>query len=270
MDNWYFLDPVNQRGEKEYTAVKEYTIDRWYLVNGTASLTNRGITLQKGRENTYVEFHTRMEGLNLSLPYTLSAIVDGELKSTSGKISDVQHALAARGWDGDPTNRIEAYLSSVLDNIVMVRFVFVSGTHLVQAAKLELGGHQTLAHQDASGNWVLNDPPPNKAVELMKCQRYQLALSQHARCRMTDYNSERIQFLIPTPITLRTLPTIVHPENLKVRHLTGLQAEDGFTFTPLVYSSEGIVIAAMKLNHGLTDGQLVNTETVPVILDANL
>ena len=40
------------------------------------------------------------------------------------------------------------------------------------AAKLELGPVQTLAHQDASGNWVLNDPPPNKALELLKCQRY--------------------------------------------------------------------------------------------------
>ena len=40
------------------------------------------------------------------------------------------------------------------------------------AAKLELGSQQTLAHQDASGNWVLNDPPPDKTLELLKCQRY--------------------------------------------------------------------------------------------------
>lgn len=40
------------------------------------------------------------------------------------------------------------------------------------AAKLELGSEQTLAHQDADRNWVLNDPPPNKALELEKCQRY--------------------------------------------------------------------------------------------------
>jgi hypothetical protein len=39
------------------------------------------------------------------------------------------------------------------------------------AAKLELGTHQTLAHQDADGNWILNDPPPDPALELAKCQR---------------------------------------------------------------------------------------------------
>lgn len=42
----------------------------------------------------------------------------------------------------------------------------------VKAVKLELGSVQTLAHQDEDGNWVLNDPPPNKGLELLKCQRY--------------------------------------------------------------------------------------------------
>ncbi len=38
--------------------------------------------------------------------------------------------------------------------------------------KLEPGPVQTLAHKDENGNWILNDPPPNKALELAKCQRY--------------------------------------------------------------------------------------------------
>ena len=44
---------------------------------------------------------------------------------------------------------------------------------VIRAAKLELGSQQTLAHQDAAGNWVLNDPPPDKTLELLKCQWYQ-------------------------------------------------------------------------------------------------
>lgn len=39
----------------------------------------------------------------------------------------------------------------------------------MKAAKLELGSEQTLAHKDSTGNWVLNDPPPNKELELLKC-----------------------------------------------------------------------------------------------------
>ena len=47
-----------------------------------------------------------------------------------------------------------------------------AGGGLITAVKLELGTHQTLAHQDAAGNWVLNDPPPDKTLEMLKCQRY--------------------------------------------------------------------------------------------------
>lgn len=51
--------------------------------------------------------------------------------------------------------------------------VSITGSGIpIIAAKLELGPVQTLAHQDTDGNWVLNDPPPNKALELAKCQRY--------------------------------------------------------------------------------------------------
>ena len=45
------------------------------------------------------------------------------------------------------------------------------------AIKLELGTEQTLAHQDAQGNWVLNDPSPNFQQELAKCQRYYIKTS---------------------------------------------------------------------------------------------
>ena len=55
----------------------------------------------------------------------------------------------------------------------------ITGTgETILAAKLELGTHQTLAHQDAAGNWVLNDPPPDKALELLKCQRYYQVFSR--------------------------------------------------------------------------------------------
>ena len=45
----------------------------------------------------------------------------------------------------------------------------------IKAMKLELGPVQTLAHKEGD-TWVLNDPPPNKALELAKCQKYQQEL----------------------------------------------------------------------------------------------
>ena len=45
----------------------------------------------------------------------------------------------------------------------------------VKAAKLELGSVQTLARKEGDA-WVLSDPPPDPALELLKCQRYFAAL----------------------------------------------------------------------------------------------
>ena len=41
----------------------------------------------------------------------------------------------------------------------------------LKAIKLELGSQQTLAHQDADGNWVLNEIP-GYGEQLARCQRY--------------------------------------------------------------------------------------------------
>ena len=42
---------------------------------------------------------------------------------------------------------------------------------IVYAVKLELGSQQTLAHQDADGNWILNEIP-DYGEQLRRCQRY--------------------------------------------------------------------------------------------------
>ncbi len=91
-----------------------------------------------------------------------------------------------------------------------------TGTTKVAAIKLELGEHQTLAHQDASGNWVLNDPPPNKALELLKCQRYYCKIKNDRSDRPINvcYGSSAradntfSNFLIPIPARMRAIPAV--------------------------------------------------------------
>lgn len=74
-------------------------------------------------------------------------------------------------------------------SICFTNMAVVGETVTVCAMKLELGSVQTLAHEDAEGNWVLNDPPPNRGLELLKCQRYyQLFSSAEARpANLADY-----------------------------------------------------------------------------------
>ena len=71
--------------------------------------------------------------------------------------------------------------------------------------KLELGPVQTLAHKDENGNWILNDPPPNKALELTKCQRYFVSFGQYTIL----YKSAQGHLTLDTPVPMRTFPAIV-------------------------------------------------------------
>ena len=52
-----------------------------------------------------------------------------------------------------------------------VYFMFFEAEVSPVAMKLELGSQQTLAHQNADGNWVLNEIP-DYGEQLAKCQRY--------------------------------------------------------------------------------------------------
>ena len=179
LDNWYFADPINQRGQTEYVSsrTQQYTIDRWisagdntptwglYVVEG-------GIKLLKGSA-----FQQKLEkGFSSGTVVTFSALIDGVLysitfswDSSSGYYAIPQLNGFALAWNG-----VNGYTQIYNQN--------GTGAEIVQAAKLELGPVQTLAHQDADGSWVLNDPPPNKALELAKCQRYhQMFFSENLR-----------------------------------------------------------------------------------------
>ena len=88
-----------------------------------------------------------------------------------------------------------------------VRFANSSGQEIiVMACKVELGPVQTLAHQDAEGNWILNDAPPNFQQELAKCQRYYLKTVSNQYYPGCMFSSTNGVFLIPTPVQMRTTP----------------------------------------------------------------
>jgi len=105
------------------------------------------------------------------------------------------------------------------------------------AAKLELGSHQTLAHQDADGNWVLNDPPPNKALELAKCQRYQIfganTLAMHEAS-----DAKGCYCYMSLPVTMRAKPAMVG--EIIMRSVSNNTAISGATVSIASISPNGI------------------------------
>ncbi|MCH5195613.1 MAG: hypothetical protein J1F28_02795 [Oscillospiraceae bacterium] len=228
LDNWYFTDPINQRGASGTVSDMGYFIDRWKLTDGTVEITSGGLVLN----GTIVQ----------RLETTPSQAVTATYLTSSG----VQSAE----YDSD------AKTFSISGNGV-----------LVIATKLEIGGRQTLAHQDDIGKWVLNDPPPNKTLELMKCQRYFIALKQYevfkgANVRTGDY----IDFFVPTPVQMRAIPAV--SGNI----VATANSEIVWEYSCVVNGASMIRIRASHENHNIPSDLAVDFELREggAFLDANI
>lgn len=188
LDNWCFAAPINQRGLTEYTT-QGYTIDRWKAVSNNMKVT-------VNNDHTLVEFSGTSGNGVFSQPVKAADV--GIKPGDQVTISFFAEVVSS----GEGNVRLQLdndargiYLGTAIPAKIGQKVLYtttktVPSTHNINdliritiystkafsiklfAAKLEHGNQQTLARQDASGNWVLNDPPPNKELELLKCQRY--------------------------------------------------------------------------------------------------
>ena len=169
-DNWYFGNPVNQRGQVEYTT-SGYTIDRWSLqaINYGTLIVNNGYITLSAKDNDGLWQKIPTSQLVSGYKYTISVLTDTGLFSKTVTITEsFSHYL----YD----NSIWSFAAGKDDDVWLVYPLVIynqSSAQLinVKAAKLELGTQQTLAHQDADGNWVLNEIP-DYGEQLLRCQRY--------------------------------------------------------------------------------------------------
>lgn len=145
---------------------------------------------------------------------------------------------------------------------------WVNPGDIIYRVKLELGPVQTLAHKEGD-TWVLNDPPPDPALELLKCQRYFIRLVQHQLFPSTQISTNYIDFLVPIPATMRTNPTITG--DLFIEHVGEANYED-FTFSTVANGPGSLRVRAMKEAHGIPGSANVRLDISEgsAFLDANL
>lgn len=217
LDNWYLADPINQRGQTEYIGFV-YTIDRWATEGATIKVGDDGLQLENPSEGA-VQFVTNFEASRLIDNQVYTAAILAKNLVGSG-IMIIQHRAGMYTYLAD--NALSEGLTATSGQIstsgipllgITIRLEPHSSVKLI-AAKLELGPVQTLAHKDASGNWVLNDPPPNKALELAKCQRYYRKGMLRYR-RNPDYPSlfEPTADIIPIPMRAGGVYTLTNLRN---------------------------------------------------------
>ncbi len=185
LDNWHFADPVNQRGQTEYVGAG-YTIDRWYAQSSVSVLVKDGsvrvVSSKAAGVNGWFEYIPaevvkQLRGKTINI----SALIDSFENKGNAYSVWVRFASANGAYIGEVkaliSSEIVSAYSVVPDNAEQIRFglrvdasTVVDGDYVdIKAMKLELGSTQTLAHQDENGNWVLNDAPPNKQMETLKC-----------------------------------------------------------------------------------------------------
>lgn len=163
LDNWYFGNPVNQRGQTSYTG-GGYTIDRWRLfVDNVSAVLNGGVQCP-----ALSFFHQLLE-------QQIMDALDGRAITLSALLKN--NRLLSGTWIVDNSVTADTMIAEN-ETIVLFRSpwagnawgVYFKAADDVLALKLELGSQQTLAHQE-NGAWVLNQIP-DYGEQLSRCQRY--------------------------------------------------------------------------------------------------
>lgn len=185
-----------------------YTVDRW-ITDGKPVTIGSGIGVeavsflyQKIEQSTMDALHGKLitfSALTTSNGFlTGSWVVDNANQSDTRIAENDEFILFRSPWTG---NGWGIYSKTAM--------------HIL-AAKLELGPTQTLAHQDAAGNWVLNEVP-KYGEQLRRCQRYQFdvfdrtSAGQGYLAQVKAIDSTQAYGVLSTPVTMREggIPALV-------------------------------------------------------------
>ena len=283
LDNWYFLNPVNQKGfSSEAANGSTYTIDRWVksgYTTGVLSVAENGFTIDSTATTTSSQNRIR-QFIEAKLPsgtYTLSVLIPeitGEADIRLGNSSNGLIANKEVAGVGLHTLTFDS------DDIYSVSLGAFGGNSVTFAAvKLEAGDQQTLAHQNEDGEWVLNEVP-DYAKELAKCQRYQLRVGYAPGSSSSTpvgigfaYSTTSVRVFIPTPVTMRTTPAIEYMGSNTIATLRvrgNAKTLDIESATVTIYNN-GVMLNA-TVSGAVTNElyALVPTVTAGFILNANL
>lgn len=208
LHNWDFTNPVNQRGQTVYSGAA-YSIDRWKNRNANmeTEVTDTGLIIRNTSADTAAFISQAFEAKLPPGEYTFSVMVT----DVSGDVF-----IALYNSAGGYGKRVQVSAPGVIavtrtitatENYRTARIVLMGGASVsVVAAKVERGGEQTLAHQDASGQWVLNEIP-DYGEELAKCQRYQVDIGGYYPVAVNS-GGMSYTFLVQLPFDMRSTPNV--------------------------------------------------------------
>lgn len=179
LDNWYFVNPINQRGLDSYANSSGfYGIDRWKILPGLSNFcyveVNDGYVAIVNANTTpgnYIYIAQFFE-------YEITPAGVSRTVSIMDKDGVVRSSTNPNGINWVYGDGIYIYQDDAKSLVIRLD----AGKRLnMKAIKFELGSSQTIAHQDIAGNWMLNEIP-DYGEQLARCQRYyQIFATQSVR-----------------------------------------------------------------------------------------
>lgn len=269
--------PINQKGLKTYTnAIGENTIDGWklsgdglqrlYIETDGLLLTSSGQYKSYWRQIVDPDNLVQLLGKEVTLSFYLK--------------NDTGYAPACYAYRN---NEYFASVGAKVDDITSITFTipedttsfyiqvgsYGAGTVKFVAAKLEESPIQTLGWKDTAGKVNLFETP-NYCEELARCQQYQLALRQYFISPAVHFSADYIDFSVPTPIEMRTVPAI-EADGISIIS-DGKGNQTGFTLSVVAKLSNAVRIRATKTGHGLSFTDSVRFEVTGerAMLNANM
>lgn len=220
LDNWYFGNPVNQRGQTSYTGAG-YGIDRWKANAVTPNVTtikdgyielSQNALIEQTLEEPYSLCGKQVTASTLLTTglYTFTATIPSK-EELSAVTADKSLGSAYFVLDGKNVGYIDMLHTKSHSTVLRLR-AFGGYTVGAIAAKLELGSQQTLAHQE-NGVWVLNEMP-NYGEQLRRCQRYYWrtvspGVSAYATIGSGIATSAHADIVVPLPASMRDKPVAI-------------------------------------------------------------
>lgn len=255
---------VNQQGQNTYTpAWLDYTVDMWNAEADrdlTIEILSYGIKVTN-TSTVYKQLRQAIDGGIKAGIYTTSAYIYECTGHVDLAVTKVQPPFTA--WCYEAVKPGLNCFNPKVDTDsadAKVFFGLTGGSSVtVGAIKLEHGPRFT--------GW----DSPKPAETLAECQRYMLAFNTLNRIRAILTLTDRIDFFIPIPVSMRTTPAI-SKNSMKIITVNTGSVIDGFTFSVFSLAENGIIVSATKVAHGLSDAvlQIATNSAESTILDANL
>lgn len=185
LDNAYFVNPINQRGQSSYTGSIVYGISRWRtnptagskMEIGTGVVTVSETGSSYGGINQVLRKDTLLgKTVTLSVLYKRQSggvfsfgLRQGALNSIGSAIGYTETLSGDIGAEN--LAKLTVSIPSIVSDSNSIIFAVYAASEASSvdliSAKVELGTEQTLAHQE-NGIWVLNEVPDYE-YELYRC-----------------------------------------------------------------------------------------------------